>query len=150
MCNPQHVNYAQDLQELDQPIKTQLVSRPNIRLLSPPWFIEYKTELSLKNYNKIQLPIMLPSRKFGKNGGYFNNEQEESKINKILVKTPEANNLDKGYLGNCIVYVNILGSRVYCIHKVIHMSYLANLEKKTLRRYPQFLLRGYSILAIEN
>lgn len=79
----------QDLQEIDN--KTQLVSRPNIRLLSPPWFDEYKFELNLKNHKEIQLPVIMTSRKI-KNNSYNNSDLEKNNsINKILAKqSPDA------------------------------------------------------------
>ncbi len=43
--------------------RSQLVSRPNIRLISPPWFFEYQHELSLKSFKQVQLNAMFATRR---------------------------------------------------------------------------------------
>lgn len=78
--------YASDIHESDASKQTQLVSRPNIRLLSPPWFFEYKNELGLKGGKDIGLDSILTSRRIKNN---FINEIDSDKsnsINKILDK----------------------------------------------------------------
>ena len=55
----------------------QLVTRPNIRFISPPWFFEYKSELNLKTSQELQLTTIFSTKKFSMN--FNNNEEEESK-----------------------------------------------------------------------
>ena len=51
---------SQPLDNLKDLTKLQLVTRPNLRLLSPPWYSENKLELELKSYKDINLQIMFP------------------------------------------------------------------------------------------
>ena len=55
----------------------QLVTRPNIRLISPPWFFEYKSELNLKTSQELHLGTIFSTKKFSMN--INNDEEEESK-----------------------------------------------------------------------
>jgi hypothetical protein len=53
----------QSLDKDKQLTKLQSVTRPNIRLLSPPWFSENKQELDLKNFKDVNLNVMFPNIK---------------------------------------------------------------------------------------
>jgi len=76
--------------------RSQLVTRPNIRLISPPWFFEYQHELSLKGFKQVQFSSMFTTRKQS-NIAYYMPEtstdsnsqhyQKQNSIHKILSTT---------------------------------------------------------------
>lgn len=81
-------NIGSDQSEADKQV--QPVSRPNIRLISPPWFYEYNQELNLKHHKEIQLMTMLHARNtklknyFGVDTEAISPEAKSNSIHKIL------------------------------------------------------------------
>lgn len=86
-----------------------VINRPNIRLLASPWFEEYKSELGLKSYDKLQSHVVLMCqqqhqqrsksfRSFGEAEQNMDKSSQSSNINKIL-KDPLISSYSKAYLG---------------------------------------------------
>lgn len=82
-----------------------VINRPNIRLLASPWFEEYKSELGLKSYDKLQQHVVLicqqqhqqqrQSKSFKSSSGNNNNSPFFGEAEQILDKNNQSSNINK-------------------------------------------------------
>ena len=73
---------GQSLESIKEMSKLQLVTRPNLRLLAPPWYSENKQELDLKHSKEINLQTLFPPYKMTNSGAGLGNAKKLIHIQK--------------------------------------------------------------------